>query len=345
MDLGVGSFVFGAGVVSVRQQLKDAEDGAVRSTFLQRMNTAIMHSLPLLALGFIRLQAVKGLDYQEHVTEYGVHWNFFFTLGLLPPFVAIFQALFRLVPSYAILGFLICLPYEMSFWYSDTGHYIFAAPRTDFFSSNREGIYSFIGYLAIFLAGQGIGMEVLRRDVDALTPISENDEWVASMLGGEESLNEVRQQRAHNSLLKLAKWSAIWIAMYVLLTGPYGPHLTVSRRLANLPYVAWVAAFNTSQLLLFRLIEGFTFPNLYKARDRPTERERCAKATSKVLHAYNRNGLAVFVLANLLTGAVNLTTDTLSTNDVVAMVILVGYMGTLTGVALLLDHLNITIKL
>lgn len=309
------------------------------------MNAAIMQSLPLLALGFIRLYSVKGLDYQEHVTEYGVHWNFFFTLGLLPPFVAIFHSLFKIVPSYAVLGFVICVPYEMSFWYGKTGNYIFTAERTDFFSSNREGIYSFVGYLGIFLAGQGIGLEVLRRDIDPLTPISGNDEWVASMLGGDEDVKAMRDQVEHSSLIKLAKWSGIWIITHVLLTGYYGPRLTVSRRLANLPYVSWVAAFNCTQLLIFRLIEGILFPVLYKARDKKTERERCAKATSKVLNAYNRNGLALFLLANLLTGAINMTLPTLKMGDVEAMVVLMGYMSVLTATGLALDHFNISIKL
>lgn len=347
MDMGVGSFVFGAGVVSARQELKDElkDDRANRSTFLERFNNSLRHSIPLLALGFIRLYSVKASNYQEHVTEYGVHWNFFFTLGLLPPLVTIFQAFFRIIPSYQALAFIIVLPYEMSFWYSDVGYYIFTAERTDFFSSNREGIYSLIGYLAIFLAGQGIGMEALKRDVDAFTPMTSEDEWVASVLGGDESVAAVRKQRTHNSLIKLAKWTGIWIVVYALLTGRYGPRLTVSRRLCNLPYLAWVCAFNCWQLLLFRAIEGFNFPLLYKANNRVTERERCAKATSKVLQAFNRNGLAIFGLANVLTGLVNMYLPTLDMGDFESMVVLTGYMGTLTAVGLALDHYNISIKL
>lgn len=346
MDLGVGSFVFAAGLISAKQQVKDdADDRIPRATFIQRFNDALRHSLPLLALGFIRLYSVKTSGYQEHVTEYGVHWNFFFTLGLLPPFVAIFQSLFKLVPSYALLAFLITVPYEMSFWYSDVGHFIFTAPRTDFLSNNREGIYSFICYLAIFLSGQGIGLEVLRRDVDAFTPMTSEDEWVASVLGGDESVLKLREQRKHSSLIKLAKWAGIWTLTYVLLTGYYGPRLTVSRRLGNLPYLAWVSMFNCWQLLLFRLIEVFAWPQLYTAKDRKTERERISKATSKVLGAFNRNGLAIFLFANLLTGAINIKVPTLDVTDVQAMFILIGYAGVLTSTALLLDHWDISIKL
>lgn len=345
MDLGVGSFVFGAGLVYARQHLKEEEDDSLKVSFFSRMKSSIVHSLPIIALGFIRLWSIKGLEYQEHVTEYGVHWNFFFTLGLLPPFVTLLQPLFKIIPSYSALGFALLVPYEMLFVYSNFGFYMFMAPRDDFVSANREGIFSFLGYLAIFMVGQGIGIEALRRDVNAMSPMSSNDEWVAGMLGGEESMNEVRKTREHNSMLKLAKWTGIWIVLYIFLTWRYGPRLTVSRRLANLPYLAWVSAFNCGQLLLFRLIEGILFPGLYVTRDKKVEKERCANATSKVLNAFNRNGLVIFCLANLLTGVINMTLPTLDMNDYQAMTVLVGYMGILTIVGLVLDHMNITIKL
>ena len=53
----------------------------------------------------------------------------------------------------------------------------------------------------------------------------------------------------------------------------------------------------------------------------------------------------MFLLANLLTGGVNLSINTLKVSNEVALVVLVGYLGMLCGVALLLDGLGISIKL
>ena len=327
MDMGVGSFVFSSGVVSVRPILKDRLAGKT-SSLVTQLYASMRHSLPLLGLAFVRLYSVKGLDYAEHVTEYGVHWNFFFTLALLPPSVVLFQSLNSLVPSIALLALLLSSVYQALLEYTSLKAYIFTAPRIDLLSMNREGIFSFLGYLAIFLAGQSAGFSILARD-PARSASKTNPFTQRKQLLG-----------------RLILWSTGWSVLYFFSTSyNYGLHFRVSRRLANLPYVLWVSAFNCAQITCFCIIETFSFPTVYKATDRASERKECDRATSKVLKAFNRNGLAIFLLANLLTGLVNMTLDTLNIGREGAMSILVGYTGILTVVAVVLEYMDLSIKL
>jgi phosphatidylinositol glycan class W len=324
MDVGVGSFVFSAGVVAARPILKHKLSGS--STLRTRLYHSARHSLPLIVLGFVRLYSVKGLDYAEHVTEYGVHWNFFFTLGFLPPFLALCQSAFQIIPSYAILSILLGVTYQIALEFTDLKAFILTAPRTDLFSKNREGIFSFFGYLAIFLSGQSTGMFVIPASVSGL-PSSGT-------------------QRRKNLLLRLSTWSGIWILLFWFSTNySYGLSLSVSRRLANLPYFLWIAAFNTTQITAFCLVETAFFPAAFKNTDHKAEDGIYKQSTSRVLEAFNRNGLAVFLAANLLTGVVNLTVPTLHVTNLQAMGILLLYASTLTGLAVGLDAYDISIKM
>jgi phosphatidylinositol glycan class W len=304
MDMGVGSFVFTAGVVSVRASLKQGTKG--RPPLSQRLLTSIRHSIPLLVLGTVRLISVKGLDYAEHVSEYGIHWNFFFTLGFLPPFVALFQTLFDLVPSYAVLSCTLAAVYEIALDYTSLGAYILIAPRTNLLAKNREGIFSFIGYLAIFLAGQSLGSIALPRQQSLPKNASTTVLLRRSILG------------------QLATASLLWTALFYFSTSYYGLRLAVSRRIANLPYFLWVAAFNSYQITLCCGIETVLFPSLNKSTTRADEKQKTRDATSSVLFAFNRNGLAVFLVANLLTGLVNMTMPTLHMGVLASMGVLVG---------------------
>ncbi|KAI8933512.1 hypothetical protein NX059_009249 [Plenodomus lindquistii] len=325
MDMGVGSFVFTAGVVSIRPSLK--EPTGRRPPLSTRLTASIRHAIPLLILGLIRLISVKGLDYAEHVSEYGVHWNFFFTLGFLPPFAALFQTAFDLVPSYALLSFALAASYEIALDTTSLSSFILVSPRTNLFTQNREGIFSFIGYLAIFLAGQSLGAIALPRQ---------------RTLPKKASLLTI----LHTSTLgRLFLTSVAWTALFYLSTSYYGLRLTVSRRLANLPYVLWVSSFNSYQITLCCGIETLLFPTLYKAHDVVEERLRSREATSTVLYAFNRNGLAVFLVANLLTGLVNMTMPTLHMGVVQSMGVLVGYIAVVTGVAVGLDRWDLSVKL
>ncbi|KAB5578615.1 GWT1-domain-containing protein [Coniochaeta sp. 2T2.1] len=319
MDIGVGSFVFSAGVVGARPLLKERAESRT-TAFAQRLISSLRHSLPLLVLGVIRLLSVKGLDYAEHVSEYGVHWNFFFTLGLLPPFVAIFQSALRIIPSYAGLAILLGVVYQVALESTSLKAYILTAPRTDLLSMNREGIFSFIGYLAIFLAGQDTGMYVLPRRLSL-------DRSIPSSL------------QRYTLAMTMMSWTLVWGALYFLTTNyHYGAGLTVSRRLANLPYLFFVVAFNTMQLTAFCIVDTIFFPASYTTPDARLEKEVHDTATSRVLRALNRNGLVIFLVANLLTGLVNMTVPTLGVGPLVALAILIAYAAVLAGVAVALDE-------
>lgn len=325
MDMGVGSFVFTNGVVSVRSSLK-TPSGKLPPLSM-RLVASMRHATPLLILGIIRLISVKGLDYAEHVTEYGVHWNFFFTLGFLPPFVALFQSAFALVPSYAVLSYVLAAFYELALDKTNLGAFILTAQRTDLISKNREGIFSFFGYLAIFLAGQSLGSFALPRQSPPPKNASKATLIRQSILG------------------RLVISAFLWTALFYLSVSYYGFGLGVSRRLANLPYFLWVCSFNSYQIAICCAIETVLFPNLYKAATREEEKQRCRDATSTVLFSFNRNGLVVFLLANLLTGLVNMTMPTLHMSVFQSMGILLGYIAAVAGVAVALDRLNVSIKL
>ena len=170
MDLGVGSFVFSSGVVSARQPTTSA---------VRQLMNAFRSSFVILLLGIIRMVLTKNLEYQEHVTEYGVHWNFFVTLGLLPPFVTLFRLISRNRIPFSVFAGIITLTYEWALKnmrigeYESVMAYIIKAPRTGLVNQNREGIFSFlgifltlqcvlmIGYLSIFLFGVDVGRLIL----------------------------------------------------------------------------------------------------------------------------------------------------------------------------------------
>ncbi len=335
MDLGVGSFVFSAGVVSARSLYKSNKHGE-RPSITTRMLTATRHSLPLIVLGIIRLLSVKGLEYAEHLTEYGVHWNFFFTLAFLPPFVELADSflfiLFRRPElKYVWFALLLAVVYELILNNTPLLAYILISPRgPDFLSKNREGVFSFIGYLAIFLAGRGSGVNVV-----TLT----NDPSLRNPKHLDQYARTARERMIR--LRSVAFEAALAIILYFLATTLYTFNLTVSRRLANLPYVLWVIGFNNIQLLLCGILEACG-PKFSYHKDGSHELKN---ASSSVMRAFNQNGLAIFLVANLLTGLVNLTVNTLDMSDLGAMSILTAYAAAVTGFAVGLSYSGIRIQL
>ncbi|ETI24008.1 hypothetical protein G647_05815 [Cladophialophora carrionii CBS 160.54] len=331
MDLGVGSFVFSAGVVSARAIVRSGDDashspsGLARrknnnsTNFAARFVKALRHSVPLFVLGLIRLYSVKGLDYAEHVTEYGVHWNFFFTLALLPPFVEISDtATRRVFKSYEVFALVLTVTYELVLNNTTLLSYILISPRgPDLLSKNREGVFSFVGYLAIFLFGRGVGVPLHIPEMDV-------------------GIENTRRERI-SILRNLIVRAVVYATLYTLSTNLHTFNLSVSRRLANLPYVLWVVAFNTAQL--------FLFGNLVEAARTPPVTATAATATSTILRVFNGNGLAAFLIANLLTGLVNLSFNTLDMSPAKAMALLIGYALVVTAVALGLDMSGVKIKL
>lgn len=128
--------------------------GAWRS-YLRRIGSVALRSWVLAILGISRFVVIKGFAYQEHVSEYGVHWNFFSTIFCIR---IILTALAPLRPVRLRLFFALAALFVYQWMLlHDLSDFIIDAPRNTLFSMNREGILGIIGFLCIYLLAEELG--------------------------------------------------------------------------------------------------------------------------------------------------------------------------------------------
>ncbi|CAI4552046.1 AHL_G0029030.mRNA.1.CDS.1 [Saccharomyces cerevisiae] len=327
MDLGVGSFVFSNGIVSSRALLKNLSLKS-KPSFLKNAFNALKSGGTLLFLGLLRLFFVKNLEYQEHVTEYGVHWNFFITLSLLPLVLTFIDPVTRMVPRCSIAIFISCI-YEWLLLKDDrTLNFLILADRNCFFSANREGIFSFLGYCSIFLWGQNTGFYLLgnKPTLNNLYKPSTQDVVAAS-----KKSSTWDYWTSVTPLTGLCIWSTIFLVISQLVF-QYHPY-SVSRRFANLPYTLWVITYN----LLF--LTGYCLTD--KIFGNSSEYYKVAEC----LESINSNGLFLFLLANVSTGLVNMSMVTIDSSPLKSFLVFLAYCSFIAVISVFLYRKRIFIKL
>ena len=327
MDLGAASFCVSGGFVSwfsrgqtskhidAKRDKQDQDNG-------RRFKKVIFHTIPLLFMGIIRLVTTKGLDYQEHVSEYGVHWNFFFTLALVNIASTGMRGYLKLRSPVLPWAFiLVC--YQTMLSLGNVQTYIQNAPRIceerdsiwgdfflcDFFASNREGILGSIGYLVIYLASEDIGKYCI---------------WSVKR-------NQTSTQGIRLFLVMVTFWLLHWVSSSTKIFG-----ITVSRRSTNATFIFWVIAHNVTILLLVWL--SFHFCSKGPINESQTRRDLDRAINPPIFAAVNRHGLIIFIIANLMTGAVNLSINTLAATKYEAVIVIFCYLCTIGGVAILVDN-------
>ncbi|KAJ4482321.1 GWT1-domain-containing protein [Lentinula aciculospora] len=323
MDIGVGSFVFSGGIASAIPLIKNPSHLA--APLFPKMLRAMRKSLPIILLGLVRVLLVKGTEYPEHVSEYGVHWNFFITLALVPVMeVLLHPAMIR--ASVTAIGVAVAISQQLLLSKFGLSDYVLNAPRVDLISANKEGIISLPGYFAIHLLGLTTGLLLLppspsyfRRIQRSLRTHSLNDRELAERYA-------VRQN--DKTVTELSGYSVLWWALMGLcsllkLDGGNG----VSRRMVNISYIFWICAYNVSFILAYLLLDMLFFPSSLNKSKKKTDPPSLPPTSipAPLLDAVNKNGLVVFLVANVATGLINLTIPTMYTSDFWAMVILCGY--------------------
>ena len=307
MDAGVGSVLLTQAMVSQMARCPD-------SSTKKKLISAIMSSSPLILIGGARLLGTRASDYHVHASEYGVHWNFFFTLAIISIVASALP--FSLWKS-LLLSTLATVGYEAASVTFGLRDYILSHPRTDLISANREGIFGCIGYTSLFYAGAAIGALILRTK-------RKGREWISF------------------GALFLITTILLWTIVVVL----HAAGMQQSRRLVNVSYIIWTVAYNMSILGLFLAVE-VSLHFVQTADGRTVAHSRRAAPTTcsdSLSDAFNRNLLALFLAGNLLTGAANLSMSTIDTPALEAFAVVLAYEATLLALALFLDRAGVTLK-
>ncbi|KAJ7057956.1 GWT1-domain-containing protein [Mycena amicta] len=317
MDLGVGSFVFSNGLVSAIPLLKNPR--YLQAPLLPKVGAVLWKALPIVALGVVRVLLVKGTEYPEHETEYGTHWNFFITLALLPVLQVFLHPLIRLgVVPLAFIGVGVGLLQQLALSRLGLKDYVKFAPRLNLATCRYTSLVFPSGPIVLPPTPKFFPRLIRQRVSPAdLAAPRQNDK----------------------TAIELASYSIVWWAALGAVR-LLGMDEGVSRQTANFPYVLWIAAFNTSFILGYivpkqRATAAPAPATSYFSPDPPEPVNGISSPVRAppLLEALNKNGLPVFLLANVGTGVVNLSMRTIYAGAVVSMSVLSLYSLVVCGAA------------
>ncbi|XP_062473083.1 phosphatidylinositol-glycan biosynthesis class W protein [Pezoporus occidentalis] len=317
MDFGVGAFVFGNALVCPEVRQKSSVPQPKFSSVARQFSSI----WPLIFLGVGRLLSVKSIDYHEHTSEYGVHWNFFFTLAFVRLAASLLLSVFPKYNSWIVAVNLAVL-YQLILNTTSLKMFILHGSngrdtRVGFLNANREGLLSLFGYLAIYMASVQVGLWLLKRR--------------SSVRGWAEAV----------CLLLL---TVLVLFLFLHVSQVYVE--PVSRRMANLSYCIWVVAHClmfficlvvTDLALVFTklLVRGSSVPCCWDVVQAPSTSKKHELEAVPVrregkhmclISAINKNQLLFFLLANIMTGAVNILIDTIHSKTAFTLCILHLYM-------------------
>ncbi|XP_044143046.1 phosphatidylinositol-glycan biosynthesis class W protein [Bufo gargarizans] len=336
MDLGVGCFTFANALISPEARARHKE----KLFPLHRLKKQLVAVWPLVFLGLVRLLSVKAVDYHEHVSEYGVHWNFFFTLAIVRVFSSF---LLTMIPAQKIwiAATVIISSYQIALETTYLKAFILhgsdnRGTRLGFLNANREGIFSVIGYVGIYMIGVQVGSYLLNKRTLV-------KEWAQL----------------------LARFTILSVTLFISVTIVQVYIEPISRRMVNLPFCIWTIGqcmvwlcmvIFCDLLLLFvqYLIPGSHVPSTWNICSRvdsrqknyshPKYEKRKKEIDFCLIGAINRNQLLFFLHSNIMTGVVNLFIDTIHSTSLFSLIVLLVYMFLNCLISCILHVKNITVK-
>lgn len=378
MDTGVGLYVFNNALVDGQRRGADATNARLTGRRLRHLFSGVA---PLLLLGAGRFFVTSGIEYQQHVSEYGVHWNFFVTLALTRLLAMIVMAVLgdcKHGVAYATLAIMLL---HQGGLLVGLGRWVIAADalaedrRTaGWLRANREGVASLPGYVALYMACVVLSKWMMVPDANAAAEAAAETvpDWLDSGSGGSGSGSGAAREETEDGavctakqLLQRTRRIAIATVCIGKLAWDCERAFGVSRRLADLGYVLWILFVAGVMSIAFMLLEVFYHCLVFwRARGNGNNGNNGAAADESpqvaaanrrtddigrycplLLAAINYNGLVFFVAANLMTGAVNLTFQTLLVDAAGCVFIVSVYMFVLCAIVVFLYVNEIRLKL
>ncbi|XP_034656123.1 uncharacterized protein At4g17910 [Drosophila subobscura] len=305
MDTGIGLFVVTMGLVSHRtRHTKDLRRSLVYA------------ALPLLLLGLARTVALLIVGYGQDEHEYGRDMNAFFTLGLTKLFGSLASLLARRDVHLLPLGLGLLVVHQMGLSVFGFSDYVMDedVPRETLFSANREGLVSLPGFVAMYLLSIFLSRWLMS----------------ATLLSYSEMVKKLRRLL----LLVLILWSLFAASAFAI---------GISRVTCNFGYVVWTLSIICTIMWLGLFGVDFVIDSVLpwdahgQAVDSQEKGQLLESAEGEgqasarigsfaICQSLNLNGLTFFLLANLLTGGVNIFLKPEDRSQAESVLILLAYM-------------------